>query len=414
MFKYACKIRVSLSEGVIDIGLLCGISLLFLSSGGTHGARVTPFPLKTLPRPASLSVEWRQRSTNISHLKAERGDFTMNAGSNLTRILAAITAAAFACATLPVSQATEVRPAEFIIPVEDYIPSDVPTSGDHELDLLITRTGRNLGVDPRLIHAVIWQDSKYKPSAESHAGAQGLIQLMPAAAKRFGCEDRNDAAQNVMAGTKYLRFLLKRFDGNVTLALAAYNAGEGNVDKYEGVPPFGETEAYVRITTGRYGKTYHPVLTPEDASSHFNLLPENTLSKSITIHGESGRGTWHISRLPDGSSKLTVTESIAYDTPRESEGAGRVEVLTVSRVDGQVVFDKRIYYAPALNPGRVRKYRQPSSAAAEMLPVGAEFTFWAGEGDDSTPISDKVTITVQPRNNTSVVLQLKESVASAK
>jgi soluble lytic murein transglycosylase-like protein len=173
----------------------------------------------------------------------------------------------------PVSAST-VNAAN-IISIEDYIPSDVPTSGDHDLDLVIARTGRNLGVDPRLIHAVIWQESKYKPSAESHAGAQGLMQLMPAAAQRFGCEDRNDAESNVTAGTKYLRWLLKRFDGNVTLALAAYNAGEGNVDKYEGVPPFGETQAYVRIITGRYGKTYHPVLTPEEATSYFNLMPSN-------------------------------------------------------------------------------------------------------------------------------------------
>lgn len=177
--------------------------------------------------------------------------------SPFTRVLAPVSASALSSA----------------VSIEDYIPSDVPTSGDHELDLVIARTGRDLGVDPRLIHAVIWQESKYKPSAESGAGAQGLMQLMPAAAQRFGCEDRNDAAANVTAGTKYLRWLLKRFDGNVTLALAAYNAGEGNVDKYEGVPPFGETQAYVRIITGRYGKNYHPVLTPEEASSYFNLLP---------------------------------------------------------------------------------------------------------------------------------------------
>ena len=179
--------------------------------------------------------------------------------SPFTRVLAPVSASTVSAAN--------------IISVEDYIPSDVPTSGDHELDLVIARTGRNLGVDPRLIHAVIWQESKYKPSAESHAGARGLMQLMPAAAQRFGCDDRNDAAANVTAGTKYLRWLLKRFDGNVTLALAAYNAGEGNVDKYEGVPPFGETQAYVRIITGRYGKNYHPVLTPEESLSYFKLLP---------------------------------------------------------------------------------------------------------------------------------------------
>ncbi|MDT7690521.1 MAG: hypothetical protein QOE46_3280 [Acidobacteriota bacterium] len=155
--------------------------------------------------------------------------------------------------------------------VEEYIPSDVPTSGDRSLDLVILHVGEHEGVDPRLIHAVIWQESKYKNDATSQVGAQGLMQLMPATAKRFNCDDRSDAESNVTAGTKYLRFLLKRFDGNVSLALAAYNAGEGNVDKYEGIPPFGETQAYVRIITGRYGKTYHPVLSPEDAVSYFNL-----------------------------------------------------------------------------------------------------------------------------------------------
>jgi soluble lytic murein transglycosylase-like protein len=160
-----------------------------------------------------------------------------------------------------------------VVNAAEYIPADVPTSGDHDLDLVILRAGEQYGVDPRLVHAVIWQESKYKNEAVSHVGAQGLMQLMPATAKRFGCEDPNDAESNVNAGVKYLRVLLKRFDGDVTLALAGYNAGEGNVDKYEGVPPFGETQNYVRVITGRYGKTYHPILAPEEAASYFKLLP---------------------------------------------------------------------------------------------------------------------------------------------
>ena len=158
---------------------------------------------------------------------------------------------------------------------ELIIPADVPTSGDRNIDEIIFRAGEQFGVDPRLLHAVTLQESRYKADAESHAGAQGLMQLMPAAAKRFKCDDRKDPQQNVEAGTRYLRLLLKRFDGNVKLALAAYNAGEGNVDKYEGVPPFNETQAYVRIITGRYGKNHHPVLTPEESASHFSLLPTN-------------------------------------------------------------------------------------------------------------------------------------------
>lgn len=156
---------------------------------------------------------------------------------------------------------------------EDFIPADMPTSGDRNLDRIIVRVGERDGVDPRLIHAVIWQESRYNQNAVSHVGAQGLMQLMPATAKRFNCSDLSDAESNVEAGTKYLRWLLKHFDGDVTLALAAYNAGEGSVEKHGGVPPFGETQAYVRIITGRYGKTYHPVLAPEDAAAYFNLLP---------------------------------------------------------------------------------------------------------------------------------------------
>lgn len=151
------------------------------------------------------------------------------------------------------------------------IPADIPTSGDRNLDRIIFRTGEREGVDPRFIHAVIWQESKYQITARSHAGAQGLMQLMPETAKRFGCADPDDPADNIEAGTKYLSWLLKRFSGNVRLALAGYNAGEGNVDKYNGIPPFDETQNYVRIISQRYGKSYHPILSPEDAIEVFHL-----------------------------------------------------------------------------------------------------------------------------------------------
>jgi soluble lytic murein transglycosylase-like protein len=179
--------------------------------------------------------------------------------SSFTRVFAPISASAKAVASA----------ASF----EEFIPADVPTSGDHNLDLIIMRVGERDGVDPRLIHAVIWQESRYNQNAVSHVGAQGLMQLMPATAKRFDCDNINDAESNVEAGTKYLRWLLNHFNGDVSLALAAYNAGEGSVEKHAGVPPFAETQNYVRIITGRYGKTYHPVLAPEDAAAYFNLLP---------------------------------------------------------------------------------------------------------------------------------------------
>jgi soluble lytic murein transglycosylase-like protein len=175
-------------------------------------------------------------------------------------------------ALAPSAQATPV--AKVVEVAEDYIPADIPSSGDRELDLVILRAGEKYGVDPRFIHAVIWQESKYKVKARSHAGAQGLMQLMPPTARRFGCTDPYDTVSNIDAGTKYLRWLLKRFDGNVSLALAGYNAGEGSVDKYNGIPPYNETQNYVRIITGRYGKLSHPLLSPEQARIEFRLVPE--------------------------------------------------------------------------------------------------------------------------------------------
>jgi len=153
----------------------------------------------------------------------------------------------------------------------ESIPADIPVSGDCDLDWIIYRAGEKSGVDPRFIHAVIKQESRYKNEAVSHVGAQGLMQLMPATAKRFGNTDPHNAVSNVEAGTKYLKWLLKRFNGDVTLALAGYNAGEGAVDKYKGVPPYGETQNYVKKIVANYGKTYHPVVTPAEAIEVFHL-----------------------------------------------------------------------------------------------------------------------------------------------
>lgn len=162
----------------------------------------------------------------------------------------------------------------------ESIPEDIPLSGDCDLDWIIFRAGEKAGVDPRFIHAVIKQESKYDPKAVSYVGAQGLMQMMPATAKRFGLKDPFDATANVEAGTKYLKWLLNRFDGDVSLALAGYNAGEGSVDKYKGVPPFNETQNYVKKIVATYGKTYHPVLTPDDAKLAFHLVSTESEPRS--------------------------------------------------------------------------------------------------------------------------------------
>jgi hypothetical protein len=154
----------------------------------------------------------------------------------------------------------------------ETIPADIPQSGDCDLDWIIFHAGEREGVDPRFIHAVIQQESNYDPKALSPAGARGLMQLMPGTAKRFDCNDTKDEACNVEAGTKYLAWLLKRFNGDVKLVLAAYNAGEGAVDKYQGVPPYPETQNYVNKIVANYGKLYHPILEPEDAKIAFGLI----------------------------------------------------------------------------------------------------------------------------------------------
>jgi soluble lytic murein transglycosylase-like protein len=101
-------------------------------------------------------------------------------------------------------------------------------------------------LDPGLVLAVIKVESDFQPKATSTANAQGLMQLIPDTAKRFGVKDSFDEEQNLIGGMKYLRWLLDRFEGNLELTLAAYNAGENAVDKYKGVPPYPETREYVK------------------------------------------------------------------------------------------------------------------------------------------------------------------------
>jgi len=127
------------------------------------------------------------------------------------------------------------------------------STGNKQIDELIRHHGERYGVDPYLIYCVMNQESSFRPTAVSGKGAQGLMQLMPGTATRYGVTNPYDPSQNIMAGTRYLKDLLDRFDGKIDLVLAAYNAGEGAVMKYGNrVPPYQETKYYVRSISARY------------------------------------------------------------------------------------------------------------------------------------------------------------------
>src|SRR5699024_12728625 len=117
---------------------------------------------------------------------------------------------------------------------------------------IIREAANKYGVDENLIHSIIKMESNYNPNVKSHAGAVGLMQLMPSTAKAVGVTDRHDIAQNIDGGVHYLSKMLQNQKGNLELALAAYNAGPGNVKKYGGLLPFEETQNYIKKVMDYY------------------------------------------------------------------------------------------------------------------------------------------------------------------
>ncbi len=174
----------------------------------------------------------------------------------VTARIAQITGQSFASAPQPIptgaaSFASMVSSA--MNPAAQAAPGRAPAAPAH-IEQLVGANAGAWGVDPALVKAIIANESGFDANATSKTGAQGLMQLEPQTAADLGVTDAYDPAQNIWGGTRYVRGLLDRFHGNLRLAVAAYNAGPGAVEKYGGVPPYAETQTYVENVLDSYQK----------------------------------------------------------------------------------------------------------------------------------------------------------------
>ena len=179
------------------------------------------------------------------------------------------------------------------------------TTGNAQVDGYLIESGTRNGIDPLLLYSIMHQESSFKSHAISPKGARGLMQLMPGTAMRFGVTNIFDPRQNIEGGARYVSFLLDRFDGDVNLTLAGYNAGEGAVEKYGWrIPPYAETQEYVRRISRRYSLLRDPnaALYASRVSSSQLAKIQGKQSVPLTVYER----TVLTVRLPDGRLQLTT------------------------------------------------------------------------------------------------------------
>jgi soluble lytic murein transglycosylase-like protein len=166
-------------------------------------------------------------------------------------------------------------------PVQQFASRSRPFSPERaKVEALVNRIAPGYGLQPALVLAVIEAESSFNDQARSPKDAQGLMQLIPATAERFGVQNPYDPVQNLQGGMAYLRWLLAYFQGDVRLTLAGYNAGEGAVVRHGGVPPYAETRAYVEKITRAYGQLAHPPVAPVTRPAVLNRPP---FSSGLTL-----------------------------------------------------------------------------------------------------------------------------------
>lgn len=183
-------------------------------------------------------------------------------------------------------------------------------------DQLIRQAAQQHGVSEGLVKAIMHTESGFNIHARSPVGAQGLMQLMPATARRFNVSNAYDPQQNIFGGVKYLSWLLKRFNGDTRLAIAAYNAGEGNVDKYGGIPPFRETQDYVRRVTSRYQNLYASGLGIPLSESKGNTPSGQVLAQSANYSTNTNNSTESLPMAKQYSRQIiTLSDGTFTDAP---------------------------------------------------------------------------------------------------
>ena len=183
-------------------------------------------------------------------------------------------------------------------------------------DQLIRQAAQQHGVSEGLVKAIMHTESGFNIHARSPVGAQGLMQLMPATARRFNVSNAYDPQQNIFGGVKYLSWLLKRFNGDTRLAIAAYNAGEGNVDKYGGIPPFRETQDYVRRVTSRLQNLYSSGLGTPLSDSSSNPPSGQLLAQSTNYSPNISNSTESVPTAKQYSRQIiTLSDGTFTDAP---------------------------------------------------------------------------------------------------
>jgi soluble lytic murein transglycosylase-like protein len=246
-----------------------------------NGVRIRVEPLKV--RKASTRRISKTTPTVLNLNASNTGPAVSAPTENPQSLLAPAASVSLSLASVFVSSSSELR---------GY------TTGNAQVDQYMINSAANNGVDPLLLYSIMHQESSFKSHAISPKGARGLMQLMPFTAMRFGVTNIFDPRQNIEGGARYVRFLLDRFDGDINLVLAGYNAGEGAVEKYGWhVPPYSETQEYVR----RISRRYALLRDPNSALYAPRVARMQTKSSApLTVYER----TVSTVRLPDGRLQL--------------------------------------------------------------------------------------------------------------